>query len=187
MTDMDATPMHATVLPDFVRRLSALDEAAWGRMAARTPELAGDSAHALLARAATLADGLPPLVPQPLRAAIGFFQAVRAEFRTPVAEPLPRPRLAAGVDRPVQRAMSDAVSDLRQLLRRHQQSHPGVVANIEAIVGSLIHPRLLPLAERERLYAVLEPEIPFGSLIRTHWPPPPSTPPPAPAGDVPHA
>lgn len=156
--------MATAPLPAFVRRLEALDDAAWQRIAAQVPHLGDASAAALLARGDTIARGLPDALPSFLRTLAGMAYALHSEFpATPIGIPTPA-QIAASRLTPEQQASAATAAALATLLDARRAAFPGAVACIEAVLPALVAPQFYPPAQRAALYAPLEGEIPFASL-----------------------
>lgn len=146
------------LLPDFVSRLKLLSDDDWARCASRVPELSGDSASALVARAERFASSLPSRVPAFFKLGLGLWHAVRSEFpRTPDHR-----RVAVG--NAAGEALRQVYDDLSAALEGRRVAYPGVVAAIESVfvdLGAQSSPVDDAFVQR---YAFIEPEIPYASL-----------------------
>ncbi|MBL8984333.1 MAG: hypothetical protein JNL26_19255 [Gemmatimonadetes bacterium] len=154
--------MTSISLEALRRRLEALDEAAWHRIAARVPALGGDSGSALHARGQAIAQGLPPAIPALARQAMGLAHAVLSEFP---GRPAPTPGQVAGLPLPpTQKATATHAAAIATLLGARRAAYPGAVACIEAVLPALIAPVFIGRERLEALYAPIAPEIPLASL-----------------------
>lgn len=152
------------LLTAFVRRLEALDDAAWQRIGANVPHLGDASAAALFARGDTIARGLPDALPYFVRALAGMAHALHAEFpATPSGIPTPA-QIASSRLTPEQQASAVTAAALATLLDVRRAAFPGAVACIEAVLPALVAPRFYSPAQVVALYAPLEEEIPFVTL-----------------------
>lgn len=158
-TPLADLPFERCVLPDFVRRLAALPPEAWDRLAAKVPELNGDSAKALWARAERFADGLPAPTPRLLARGLGLFHAVRSEFAP--SGPPPTTRLHHGGLPP---EIAVALNSLVAHARTHRPRYPGVAVALEAVAPLLMAAPNADVGAVPALYEFLDDEIPFSSL-----------------------
>jgi hypothetical protein len=158
------------LVADFAARVQALPPDAWLRMSGRVPELEGDRISALLARSGRLSDAIGdavPAIPRLLSKPFMVLGQLAAEFRTPGSTSR-RGRRTRGRSplTPTQRRRAEVLLQLTELLDLKRSDHPGVVAAFQAIMVAMpMRERIAP-GEFKRLYAFVEPEIPFESLKR---------------------